>query len=152
MEQIAVYIIIIVILIVSSLRKSKKQQQAKIDQLKRQQELQESDPTFQGESLEDIFKKLSGNIFEEEPDQVPEIQVIEQKATGNEPFLNYELQNAARRQSAKPQRKKMIHEENYFEKMLKEQELAEQSENEFDTDIDWGQAVIYSEILNRKYV
>jgi heme exporter protein D len=152
MEQIAVYIIIIVILIVSSMRKSKKQQQAKIDQLKRQQQLQEGDTGYQGETLEDIFKKLSGDIFEDQPTQVPEIQMVEQNTIKKEPFLNYELQNHAKRQSAKPQRRKIVHEENYFEKMLKDQETAEQTESEFDTDIDWGKAVIYSEILNRKYV
>ena len=152
MEQIAVYIIIIVILIVSSLRKSKKQQQAKIEQLKRQQQMQSGESGMQSETLEDIFKKLSGDIFEEEMMQETEPQVFEPVPVQNEPFLNFELKNVAKRKSEKHERRKIVHEENYFEKMLKEQEQSETAESEFDTDVDWGKAVIYSEILNRKYV
>lgn len=65
MEQFFIYLIVFVIIIASSIRKSKKQQQAKAAKLNPVQPPPQSPTT--SETIEDLFKRISGDAFSESP-------------------------------------------------------------------------------------
>jgi hypothetical protein len=155
MEKIIIYIIITIILIAVSARNSKKQQQAKLEQMKRQKKLQEEQSESSEDSIEDIFRKLGGDIFSEVKQQ-PQPVFSQSTEVGKtpDPFLDYELKRTTKSASVasgdkkKSPRGKKI----YMEEIVDEIGVNEQSEYEINTLEEFKKAIIYSEIINRKYV
>lgn len=157
MEQIAVYIIIIVILILTSVRKGKKQQQARLEQLKKQREMQEQQETDQVSPIDEIFKQFGGEFFDTETEQQEPVftsNYTEKKSVPT-PFLDVELRKTKSRKSIRDrdgshfQNQKW--KENNTEENIQFSEASEHFEYELSTVEELRKAIIYSEIINRKY-
>jgi hypothetical protein len=156
MEKILIYVIITVILILTSVRKGKKQKQDRLEQMKKRKDAEEMQQTSQSDPLNEIFKRLSSDFFEE-PQQTPVQEDVfsEMASKKPDPFLNYELQKM--KSAQKPKRKVSKIRQNYLEEEKieigkLEDELPEFVFTEPETVTDWKKAIIYSEIINRKYV
>lgn len=157
MEQIAVYIIIIVILILSSLRKGKKQQQAKLDQLKRQKEIQEQQTSVSVSPIDEIFKQFGGDFFNTDFEQPQPVvsDFYQEKISQPTPFLDNELKQHAKKQSIRNREttsfKSQKNKEIQNEHISVISDDYEHFENELSTIEEFRKAIIYSEIINRKY-
>ncbi len=151
MEQIAIYVLITVILIITSIRRNKKQQQAKLEQLKKQQASNELQQENEEGTLEDIFKKLNSQMFDEQYVNQPNVAEAETSSQkSNQPFLDYELKRASVK-NPRPKRKYFTENDEVSIPDSLDVSVGEITDREAVIDFDVRQAVIYSEIINRKY-
>ncbi len=148
MEQIFIYLIIFVVMILfSAMQNKKKQQAAREALLKKQQQKQQS----LTDSIEDIFKKLgdSGYIQPESElsseGYIPEVNEQAQYASYENTFP--EIQKIEK----KPLRKR-IREEVLFEEKEDLDHLHKNVDFQINNLDEMKKAIVYSEIINRKYV
>jgi|GEM_PF-3332101 len=153
MENIAVYLIVTVILILVSLRKSKKQKQMRSTQPTKPSVT--SHPGYsQGDSIEDIFKRLGGDFFDDaEIQPVDELMAEPPTVKHNKPFLDFELKNKSTSKFKRTTSKSIFRTEEETQAEEEQEVLLndEQFGNELNTVQDWRRAFIYSEIFHRKY-
>jgi hypothetical protein len=148
MEQILIYVIITIILIVSSVKKKKKPTNNSPQQ-------QPTQPK-QTESLEELFKRLGGEFFEEQPTNEPTPQPIDEVIMeGNEtnPYLEAEqkrLSEKTKRAEARTFRENKYNQSAYTQNIIEETEGYVFNNEDFSTQ-NMQKAIIYSEIINRKY-
>jgi len=155
MEKVIIYIIITIILIAVSARNSKKQQQAKLEQMKRQKKLQEEQSDTSEDALEEIFRKLGGDIFNEgKQHPQPVFSQHTEAVKIPEPFLDVELKRSEKSKSfgSKDKRSSQRGKRIYQEEVFDEIGVDKSSDYELNTEEDFKKAIIYSEIINRKYV
>lgn len=157
MEQIAVYIIIIVILIVTSIRKGKKQQQARLEQLQKQQQAQEQQSANQLHPLDEIIKQFGGDFFENITEQQEPVaaEYYSEKKSVPSPFLDVELKRSSSRRTSREKDRLQFQNQKENEIIAEEPShfngVPEYFENELTTIDELRKAIIYSEIINRKY-
>lgn len=155
MEQVFIYLIITVILILVSVRKGKKNQQSRLEQLKKLKQQQPQEQKQQSDPLSQIFRQIGGDFFEE-----PQSPEFEEEASimfspdDPEPFLNVDLQKglSVEQLKRKTPRKFTDRKDRTEEEIIQEQtDLPELSFPDLITIEDWRKAIIYSEIIHRKY-
>jgi hypothetical protein len=148
MEQIFIYLIIFVVLILFSARQNKKKQQAAKQTIINKQNVQQQQ---QPETLEDIFKKLgSENFFSSESNMSSDAYIPQESSETQ--VLNFEkrvpeVKKFERKISKRKQREEIFSEE------IGSSEITDQTiDFQFDNPDEMKKAIIYSEIINRKYV
>ena len=155
MEKIFIYLIIFVVMILFSARQNKKKQEAaKLAMLKKQQHQQNqqnaSEQHQKPESLEDVFKKLGSNfLFPSAPSPSPDVYIPED--TMEDPFLNFEQPTPALKVVTNKIETKKVRKENLIDEINDSEKLNQTIDFQFDNIDEMKKAIIYSEIINRKY-